>query len=149
MEIRIGERTLVVSGCYAYQHPNGRRELRITMPQTEIGYTELKALLKGNGGDIVLMDNGAVQTFSGYKTTYTITDKVEDGAEVFFVTLDCVGEAERRASEAQAQAAAAEAQVADLRQTVEAQEMLLADAVENEADLLYEVSLLQLGMTGI
>ena len=150
MKIRIGTAALKTTGCYAYQHPNGKRELRITIPQTEIGYGELKALLKSKEGDIVLTDdNGMEQTFSGYRTTYTITDKVEDGEEVFYVVLDCVGEAERRALEAQARAAEAEAQVADLKQTVEAQERQLANAVENEANLLYEVSLLQLGMIWI
>lgn len=155
MEIRIGDTALAVSGCYAYQHPSGKRELRITVPQSEIGYSDLKELLKSCDGEITMTDgNGATQTFSGYKATYTITDKAEeDGTEVFYVTIDCVGEAERRALEAVAKAKAAEAQAEALRQTVERQEEQIAEQegrivemTENEADLLYEMSLIQLGI---
>ncbi len=155
MEIRIGDTALAVSGCYAYQHPSGKRELRITVPQSEIGYGSLKGLLKSCSGEIVMTDSsGTEQTFVGYKTTYTITDKTEeDGTEVFYVILDCVGEAERRALEAVAKAKAAEAQAEALGQTVERQEgqiteqeERIAEMTENEADLLYEMSLIQLGI---
>lgn len=155
MEIRIGDTALAVSGCYAYQHPSGKREMRITVPQSEIGYGSLKELLKSCDGEIAMTnDSGSVQIFSGYKTTYTITDRTEeDGTEVFYVTIDCVGEAERRALEAVAKAKAAEAQAEALRQKVERQEEQIteqeeriAEMTENEADLLYEMSLMQLGM---
>lgn len=148
MEITIGATELSVTSCYAYQHPSGKRELRITVPQSEIGYGRLKELLKSCSGEIAMTnDSGSVQIFSGYKTTYTITDKTEeDGTEVFYVILDCVGEAERRALEALAKAATAETQAEALGQTVAAQEERIAEMTENEADLLYEMSLLQLGI---
>lgn len=153
--IKIGDTILEVLNCYAYQYPSGKRELRITVPQTEIGYSDLRELLKSCDGEIAMTDgNGTVQTFVGYKTTYTITDKAEeDGTEVFYVVLDCVGEAERRALEAIAKAKAAEAQAEALRRTVERQEEQIAEQegriaemTENEADLLYEMSLMQLGI---
>lgn len=149
MEIRIGNRALAVSGCYAYQHPSGKRELRITVPQSEIGYGSLKELLKSCDGEIVMTDgSGKEQTFAGYKTTYTITDRQEDGTEVFYVVLDCVGEAERRALEAVTKAKAAQEQAEALGQKVAAQEAQIAEMTENEADLLYELSLMQLGIAG-
>ncbi|MGN0506628.1 MAG: hypothetical protein ACI4FZ_08710 [Lachnospiraceae bacterium] len=152
MILTIGTTELTVTNCYAYQHQSGKRELRITIPQTEIEYSALKALLNANEGEIVLTKNDRkTETFCGYKTTYTITDKKEneedEEIEVFYVVIDCVDEAVRRALEAQAKAAAATAQVAALALTVTAKEEQIADLVENEADLLYEVSLLQLGIT--
>lgn len=150
MEITIGATGLSVTSCYAYQHPSGKRELRITVPQSEIGYGSLKELLKSCSGEIVMTDSsGTEQTFVGYKTTYTITDKTEeDGTEVFYVILDCVGEAERRALEAVAKAKAAQEQAEALGQTMAAQEERIAEMTENEADLLYEMSLMQLGIAG-
>lgn len=148
MEIAIGATELSVTSCYAYQYPNGKRELRITVPQSEIMYSDLKELLKSCDGEIAMTnDSGSVQIFSGYKTTYTITDRTEeDGTEVFYAVIDCVGEAERRALEAVARAKAAEAQAAALKQSVEWQEERIAEMTENEADLLYEMSLMQLGI---
>lgn len=147
MEIKIGETILNVSDCYAYQHPSGKRELRITVPQSEIMYSDLKELLKSCDGEIAMTnDSGSVQIFSGYKTTYTITDKHENGTEVFYIVLECVGEAERRALEAVARAAAAEEQTEALRQMVAAHGEQIAEMVENEADLLYELSLMQLDL---
>lgn len=155
MEIAIGATELSVTSCYAYQYPNGKRELRITVPQSEIMYSDLKELLKSCDGEIAMTnDGGSVQIFSGYKTTYTITDRTEeDGTEVFYAVLECVGEAERRALEAVARAKAAEAQAEALRQAVERQEgqiteqeERIAEMTENEADLLYEMSLIQLGI---
>ena len=142
MEIAIGATELSVTSCYAYQYPNGKRELRITVPQSEIMYSDLKELLKSCDGEIAMTnDSGSVQIFSGYKTTYTITDRTEeDGTEVFYAVIDCVGEAERRALEAVARAKAA------LKQSVEWQEERIAEMTENEADLLYEMSLMQLGI---
>lgn len=150
MEIRIGNRELQVSECYAYQHQSGKREMRITVPQSEIMYSDLKELLKSCDGEIAMTnDSGSVQIFSGYKTTYTITDRTEeDGTEVFYVILDCVGEAERRALEAVAKAKAAQEQAEALRRMVSAQEERIAEMTENEADLLYELSLMQLGIAG-
>lgn len=108
--------------AYPYQYPNGKRELRITIPQNAIPYGELKELLKAQDGDITLThDDGKVETFVGYKTTASITDKVEGEQEVFYVVLDCVGEAERKALEAEAKAKALEATVAQQGEVITAQ----------------------------
>lgn len=113
---------LTVLNAYPYQYPNGKRELRITLPQTAVSYADLKELLKNCDGDIVLTkEDGTTETFVGYKTTASITDKVEDEQDVFYVVLDCVGEAERKALEAEAKAKALEATVAQQGEVITAQ----------------------------
>lgn len=114
--------TLNVLVAYPYQYPSGKRELRVTLPQEEIAYADLKELLKAHDGDIVLTkEDGTTETFVGYRTTASITDKVENETEVFYVVLDCVGEAERKALEAEAKAKALEATVAQQGETITAQ----------------------------
>lgn len=127
MKILINETEINVTNACAFQHPNGKRELRITVPQTEIGYTELKELLKGNTGEIVLTkDDGNTEAFLGYHTTATITDKTENDVEVFYIILDCVGEAERKALEAEYKAKEVEKQAQVLAELVEQQKQALA-----------------------
>lgn len=115
MKILIGNTELTVKDCFPYEYQNAKRELRITIPQSEIDYSTLKTVLnEENTGEIVLTkDDGTTQTFVGYNVTYTITDKTEDGVAVFYVVIQCVAEAERRALEAKAQAVALEKVVED------------------------------------
>lgn len=120
--LTINGTTLNVLVAYPYQYPSGKRELRITLPQEAIAYADLKELLKAHDGDIVLTkEDGTTETFVGYRTTASITDKVENETEVFYVVLDCVGEAERKALEAEARAKALEATVAQQGEIITAQ----------------------------
>lgn len=126
MKLNINATEINVTNAYAFQHPNGKRELRITVPQSEIGYADLKELLKGDTGEIVLTkDDGSTEAFIGYHTTATITDKVENDVEVFYVVLDCVGEAERKALEAEYRAKEAEKQAQALAELVAQQNQAL------------------------
>ena len=115
MRVLIGGTELTVMNCYPHEYQSGKRELRIWIPQSEIEYSALKAVLnEENTGEIVLTkDDGTTQTLVGYNTTYEITDKTESGVAVFYVVIQCVAEAERRALEAKAEAAALEKTVAD------------------------------------
>lgn len=129
--LSINGTTMNVLDAYAYQHPSGKRELRAIIPQETIEYADLKALLKTQDGDIVLTkEDGTVETYVGYKTTASITDKVENEQEVFYVVLDCVGEAERKALEAEARAKALEAQVAAMNQQLLVVQMAAAELYE-------------------
>lgn len=120
--LTINGTTLNVLVAYPYQYPSGKRELRITLPQEAIAYADLKELLKAHDGDIVLTkEDGTTETFVGYRTTASITDKVENETEVFYVVLDCVGEAERKALEAEAKAKALEETVAQQGEIITAQ----------------------------
>lgn len=141
--LTINAATLNVLGAYPYQYPSGKRELRITIPQEAISYADLKALLKSHDGDIVLTkEDGAAETLVGYRTTASITDKVENETEVFYVVLDCVGEAERKALEAEARAKALEETVVQQGEIIAAQ----ADAVAalNEQLLVVQMAAAEL-----
>lgn len=142
-KLTINDTTLNVLSAYPYQYPSGKRELRITIPQELIAYADLKVLLKNHDGDIVLAkDDGTTETFVGYRTTASITDKVEKETEVFYVVLDCVGEAERKALEAEARAKALEATVVQQGEVIAAQ----ADAVAtlNEQLLVVQMAAAEL-----
>lgn len=129
MKVLIGGTELTAKNCSPYEYQSGKRELRIWIPQSEIEYSALKAVLdEENTGEIVLTkDDGTAQTFSGYNTTYEITDKTENGVAVFYVVIKCVAEAERRALEAKAQTAALEKTVADQAALIEK----MAATIEN------------------
>lgn len=135
MKLTINATEINVTNAYPYQRPNGKRELRITVPQTEIEYAELKELLKGDTGEIVLTkEDGSAEAFLGYHTTAAITDKVEkiiigeteNNVEVWYIELDCVGEAERKALEAEYKAKEAERKTQALAQLLEQQNLELA-----------------------
>lgn len=135
MKLNINGTELNVINAYAFQHPNGKRELRITVAQEEIGYVDLKYFLKGDTGEIVLTkDDGTTEAFLGYHTTATITDKAENDVEVFYIVLDCVGEAERKALEAEYRAKELENLVAQQNVAISAMneqnEMLMACVLE-------------------
>ena len=122
MKILISNTELTATQCYAYEFANAKRELRITIPQSEIAYSDLKTILKENTGEIVLTKgDGTIQTFVGYATTYEITDKTEDDVDVFYVVIQCVAEAERRALEAQQKATVLEMVVAEQSAVIMAQ----------------------------
>lgn len=136
MKILINGTEINVTNAYPFQHPNGKRELRITVPQTEIAYADLKEQLKGNAGEIVLTkDDGSTEAFLGYHTTATITDKTENDVEVFYIVLDCVGEAERKALEAEYRAKEAERQAQALAGLV-AQQNQSIDALNEQNEML-------------
>lgn len=145
--LTINGTVLRVIDAHAYQYPSGKRELRITIPQAAVSYADLKALLKGCDGDITLTkEDGTVESFVGYKTTASITDKVENEQEVFYVVLDCVGEAERKALEAEAKAKALAATVAQQGEVIIAQASQVAAlneqllVVQMAAAELYEMN---------
>lgn len=139
MKVLIGGTELTVKNCSPYEYQSGKRELRIWIPQSEIEYSDLKAVLdEENTGVIVLTkDDGTTQTFSGYNTTYEITDKTENGVAVFYVVIKCVAEAERRALEAKAQAA-------ELEKTVADQAALIADMAATIKNLNTQLLVVQL-----
>lgn len=148
MKILIGGTEIKVKNGYAYEYANGKRELRITVSQSEIEYAALKELLAANTGEIVLTkDDGTTQTFSGYKFTPEITDKTENGEAVFYVVIQCVAEAERRALEAIAKAEALEKELEEKALTIDAQTMAINGLneqllmVQMAAADLYEKSL--------
>ena len=92
MKVLIGTQELLVRNHYAQRFPNGRLVLKMEIPEDEISYSDLKALIKGNTDDIVATnDDGTEHTYSGFGYTVQITDK-DDG--YLYCELECVSEAE-------------------------------------------------------
>lgn len=120
MKIQIGGIEVNVKSCAARELQNGTRFLQITFLQSEIEYAALKELLENNTGEIILTrEDNTTQTFSGYKFTPEITDKVDEtGEKIYFVVVKCVAEAERQALEAKAKAAELEKVTADQARTI-------------------------------
>ena len=138
MNILIGGTNLEIMECTPYQHPNGKRELRIKLPQENIGYYELIDVLDGDTSKIIVTKNDeATSTYSGYETTYEVTSKEENEVKIWYVVMFCVAEAERRASEAKEQTIALENIVARQNEIIEAQ---------NEEILLLNDTLLEMLM---
>lgn len=139
MKILISGTELNIKKYAAREQPNGKRYLEVTILQNEVEYAALKEILSANTGEIIITkDDGTTQTLSGYTFTPEITDKVEaDGTAVFYIVIQCVAEAERRALEAKAEAA-------ELRKTVAEQAALISAmtaALENLNQQLLVVQL--------
>ena len=148
MKILIGGAEITVKKCFPYEYANGKRELRFTVSQSVIDYAALKEVLAANTGEIVLTkDDGTTQTLSGYNFTPEILDKTENEEAVFYVVIQCVAEAERRALEAKAQAAALEKTVAEQAELISTQAAAIESlnqqllVVQLAAAELYEQSL--------
>lgn len=143
MKILIGNIEIAISQCYPFEYANGKRELRITIPQSSIDYSTLKEALKNNTDDIILTKgDGTTQTFVGYAKTFEITDKTEHDAitdtdvDVFYVVIQCVAEAERRALEAQ--------QKATVLEDIVAEQSAVINAQAEQVMMLEEVSAVQI-----
>jgi len=139
MKILISGTELNIKKYAAREQQNGKRYLEITILQNEVEYAALKEILAANTGEIIITkDDGTTQTLSGYTFTPEITDRAEaDGTAVFYIVIQCVAEAERRALEAKAE-------VAELRKTVAEAEALISTmtaALENLNQQLLVVQL--------
>ena len=148
-KLLVGTTELNVLSCYAHEHVNGKRELRVTLLQTEKSYEELKALFKNeDGADIIhTKDDGTVHSYIGYKFTVDITGTTnKEHGEVFNVVVKCVAEAERKALEANAKADGLTVIVGEQNSAIAALAEENAASIEVEAELLYELSLMQLGL---
>lgn len=143
MKILIAGTELNVLKCFPYERQSGKRTLEITIPQSEVEYSALKALLNANEGEIVLTkDDSTTQTFVGYKTTYEITDKTEEELAVWYIAIQCTAEAERRAWEAQQKATELETVLAQQAEVINAQTETINAQTEEIAmlnDTLLEV----------
>lgn len=128
MKISIDTKELNVTDCYAFQHPNGKRILRITLPQSEIEYVDLIGILDNISGTIILTkDNGDIHIFAGYKTTYELTNKIVNDVKVFYIEIYCTEEAERKAAEASAKAALLEEKLTTQAQTIAMQDVYIKE----------------------
>lgn len=150
MNITLAGTTVTATQCLSYEHANGKRELRVVIPQSEITYTDLKALLAVNDGIIVeTKDDGTTTTYVGYTEIERISEEKLAGVDVYKITFLCVAEAERRAREAQQQVAEAKQQIVGLstelaKQTEYVAELEEAVALADETTIeLYEAQLAQ------
>lgn len=135
MKITVGTTELTVTGCYAYRYQNGKLVLKIEVPQTEITHDSLKALIKGNTGDIVCeKDDGTTETFSGFVYTLTILDK----DETYFVEVECVSETERKLANLQNAVTSQNETIATQNETIAAQEQVIGELNDTILELLME-----------
>ena len=76
MNVLVNGITLNVNNAYA------ERENEITLfihvPQSEMGYSDLKEIFKNNTGDIIKTDNDNVETFSGFAYANIADDDVNE-----------------------------------------------------------------------
>lgn len=85
MNILVNGITLNVVGAYAERENN--ITLFIHVPQSEIGYDELKTLFKNNTDDIIKTDGETTETFSGF-TYANIIDDDEDNVNIVKLTAN-------------------------------------------------------------
>lgn len=136
MKLFINGTEINVMDAHTYEHPNGRRELDVTVPKDEITFAELEELFERSettsSNIVVTRDDGSTEAFIGYGTRNPqITSKYvkdRDGNEVkvYVVTTYCVSEMERKALEAEYKAKEAEKQAQTLAELVEQQKQALA-----------------------
>ena len=97
MNLTIGNKTLEITSCTRRRDTKRGFFLDITIPKDAIGMDELYSLLDGCTEDIVVEDNGTVNTYTGFKTVGSFT--CENG--VYNVAQVCTSEYEAQLSLAQ------------------------------------------------
>lgn len=85
MNVLVNGITLNVNNAYA-ERENGIT-LFIHVPQSEMGYSDLKEIFKNNNGDIIKTDGDNAETFSGF-TYANISDDDANGVYIVKLTSD-------------------------------------------------------------
>lgn len=146
MKITVGTTDLEVTSCYAYRYPNGKLILKIELPQTTITHDELRTLLKENTKDIVLTkDDNSTESFTGFHYQVKVSDDVTpDGVEIHSCEVECQSENDFQIGIMQRTIADQQNTISTLTTENEANKNKIGEMTEYQAELLYEISLLQL-----
>lgn len=134
MNVLVNGITLNVNNAYA-ERENGIT-LFIHVPQSEMGYSDLKEIFKNNTGDIIKTDGDNVETFSGFAYA-NIADDDANGVYVVKLTANeydfQVGrnrQLEADKASLEGTVASKEAEISNLNVTVSEQEKAIAEKEE-------------------
>lgn len=147
MKILVGMTELEVTSCSVNRYGNGKLELKVTLPADGVNEPELRALFKNNTEDILkYADDGVtvIETLSGFR--FTVNSSYDESTNSITIYAEGVSEAEF--------------QNGRLRQKIEEQNKKIStqdsyivelqiqneESIVMEAELLYELSLMQLGL---
>ena len=127
MNLTIGSTTVEITSCTRMRDTRRGFYLDLQIPKDNIGMEELYTLLDGCTEVITITnDEGAVNNYKGFQTLGSFA--CEDG--VYKIAQVCT-------SEYEAQLSLTQGEIAEVRTLQEA----------NDAELLYQICLLQLGLT--
>lgn len=141
--LTIGSTTLEITGFFKRWDRGRGVYAEIGIPTSAIAYDELKALFTNNAEDLIVTgEDGSTESHSGY----AVLDEVREKDGVYTVIQYCTETAMHLLNEAKKQIDAQ----ADTIATQSAEIAILAEenasSIEFEAELLYELSLMQLGL---
>ena len=133
MKIKVGTTELNVINCYPYRFPNGKLVLKIEVSQSEIGHDDLRAFLKANKEDIILIkEDDTTETFAGFYYQVRIADsELPDGTEIHDCEIECVSENEYQIGILQ-RTVAEQAKVIEAQNQVIANQNMVNNALQEE-----------------
>lgn len=120
-------------------------ELVVKINKSEIeDEVAFKTLFRTNTGDIIIVnDNDSTMTYCGY-TQYV---KFTDDDEMYTVYCGALPKTEKKVAELTSALDAEKNKVLELQSTANAQSITIDELIEYQAEMLYELSLLELGIT--
>ena len=147
MNLRINDTTIEITSCTRMRDVKRGFYLDIKIPKSSIGMDALSDLLDNNESTIYIIDaNGNESAYNGFKTLGNLS--LENG--VYQVCQVCTSEIEAQLSIAQnkiaEQATALEAANRTIAEQAQALSEYAQTSAETDAELLYQVCLLQLGV---
>ena len=151
--LTIGNTTLELQSFSKRWDKIGGVYAQIEIPTAAISQPDLKALFTNNQQDlIVTAEDGSTETYSGYAELNGLNEDIPRG--VYIVTQYCTATAMHLLNEARKQIDAQGQTIANQQLVIQDQTFALAQQNEtittlevNDAELLYQVCLLQLGLT--
>lgn len=150
MQLMIGSNTIDVVSCTRLRDVQRGFYLDIKILRSTIGMDDLIAIFDGNTEPIYVLEGEIPNEYIGFKTLSNIS--LENG--IYHVMQACTSEIEAQLSLVQNKSSEQDVKINSLNialtnanQVITEQAMLLAEQVETSAELLFQICLVQLGMT--
>lgn len=150
MQLTIGSNVIDAVSCTRMRDLQRGFYLDIKILRSVIGMDELAAIFDGNTEPIYVLEGELPNEYRGFKTLSNLS--LENG--IYHIIQTCTSEIEAQLSMVQNKSAeqdtviqALHTELEKANQNITEQAMMIEEQVETSAELLYQLCLVQLGMT--
>lgn len=143
MTLTIGSTVIEITSCTRMRDTQKGFYLDIKIPKGAVTMDELEKLFDGNKETIFVSSDTEDNMYNGFEQLYSLS--LENNT--YTIIQVCTSELEAQLSIVQSKMAAQEKELAAVTATCAMQEERFAEQTETSAELLYQVCLLQLGIS--
>lgn len=147
MKILVGITELEVSECTVLRYGNGKLELKVKLPADGVNEAELRALFKNNTEDIFkYAEDGVtvIETLSGFR--FTVNSSYDESTNSITIYAEGVSEAEFQNGRLRQKIEEQNTKISTQDSYIVELQIQNEESIVMEAELLYELSLMQLGL---